>query len=131
MLVGIGGVTFATFVGRTNSGRIKPCPGLFKNLDGIGEAEVPPGDLHLGSSAPPFPAGPAMGINILCLAPTPGNVFGLESCCGEGLGPIRTVGENASAGVPLREPERETSMFAASILAASESSEDILPDVGF
>lgn len=78
MLVGIGGVTFATFVGRTNSGLIKPCPGLFKNRDGIGEADVPPGDLHRGSSAPPAPAGPAIGMNMLCLAPTPGTVLGLE-----------------------------------------------------
>ena len=86
ILVGTGGVTFATFVGRTNSGLIRPWPGLFKNREDTGDADVPPGDLHRGSSAPPAPAGPAMGMNMLCLAPTPGTVLGLERWWGEGLG---------------------------------------------
>jgi hypothetical protein len=35
---------------------------------------------------------------------------------------LAPVGENAPAGVPLLDPDRDTSMFAASILAASVSS---------
>jgi hypothetical protein len=72
---GPAGVTFATFVGLTISGLITPWPVCFAtNLGGIGDAEDPPGDFHLGSIAE---AGPAIGMNILCLAPTPGIVFGL------------------------------------------------------
>ena len=68
------------------------------NLAGVGEAEG--GDLHLVSAPPPGPApGLEMGRNMLC--------------CGE----KRAL----SPGVVLRLPESDTSIVAASILAASSS----------
>lgn len=61
-------------LGRTSSGRIRPWPGLDRKWEG--DAAEPEGDLQRGSRLPAV-VGPAMGMNMLCLAPTPGNVLGL------------------------------------------------------
>jgi hypothetical protein len=110
----------ALLPGRTSSGRMRPWPGRARKRDG--EAEEPLGDRHLGSRVPAA-WGPAIGMNMLCRAPTPGTVLGLVRS-GPGLGPrLRwPTGEKASAGVPLRLPDSDTNMLAASILAASRSS---------
>jgi hypothetical protein len=113
-------------LGLNSSGLMRPWRGLVSSLEG--DAEEPLGDLQRGSTPwLPAPCGPAMGMNMLWRAPTPGTVLGLARW-GRGLGPSCRwlTGEKASAGVPLLLPDSDTSMLAASILAASKSSAEVL-----
>ena len=95
------GVTFV-MLGLTNSGRMRPWPGLaVRNLAGLGEAAAV-GDLHLLSLAELMVVDDVTGLDI-----------GRNTLCWVGLN------MPPSPGVVLLDPDMLSNMVAASILAAS------------